>query len=521
MESPINYGITKTTAILRGSYSTFMIDNDLSQSDYNTYSLLSNFTAKQLKEIIDLLIKTELLEDEYVTKFQMPVLKLTEKGYLFLCGESEPNIKFVEKCLQHDLPQIADGDKDLFQQIRNLRNKIAKELEQPAYTICWGRTLFELSEKKPSTREDLNKIHGIGKTFIEKYGDRFLEIIKPYQSSLNKIDEPKGYVETKDSNSTKNSTADTVVATTIRDTPANKLFEAELIKLLTEKLTDRESKIIILRLGLGDGKARSLSDIGEIFNLSGERIRQIINKVHKKLGRQRTKINLPLDFDILEFRKDPKKYSSLYEILQNRLNFYTESTSKNESLLSSQTSEDKQTDFYLTSENEKQSGESPKVDIPIAPQISMDDIAHDDKIHIYCYSVITKNGNGAYIGGFGSILKYKDHIKAIYGGENKASLGRMDMLACIKALESIKLQNVEVTIHSTSTYLQTLFETWKSNSTMRPSYNQDLWPKFIDLLNTHDITLDKVPKPTNIKYINEARAFALKGVEQQDSNALT
>jgi RNA polymerase primary sigma factor len=48
-------------------------------------------------------------------------------------------------------------------------------------------------------------------------------------------------------------------------------------------LTDREKKILVLRFGLNDGCTRTLEEVGNIFRVTRERVRQIEAKALKKL----------------------------------------------------------------------------------------------------------------------------------------------------------------------------------------------------------------------------------------------
>jgi len=62
------------------------------------------------------------------------------------------------------------------------------------------------------------------------------------------------------------------------------------VKLLGEKLEEalktltlREEKVLRLRFGLGDGQPRTLEEVGQIFNITRERVRQIESKALRKL----------------------------------------------------------------------------------------------------------------------------------------------------------------------------------------------------------------------------------------------
>lgn len=57
----------------------------------------------------------------------------------------------------------------------------------------------------------------------------------------------------------------------------------EQLEEVMETLTEREQKVIRLRYGLGDGRPRTLEEVGKEFNVTRERIRQIEAKALRKL----------------------------------------------------------------------------------------------------------------------------------------------------------------------------------------------------------------------------------------------
>lgn len=127
----------------------------------------------------------ELLSSGYLqmSDSQYPVLQLTEKSKEVLFrGEKvflHAPIQIIttkEPVIYQQLPY----EKELFENLKKLRNKIAHEENVPAYLIFSDSSLIDLATYLPFTTEDLSKISGFGVYKIEKYGEAFLEQVQDY-----------------------------------------------------------------------------------------------------------------------------------------------------------------------------------------------------------------------------------------------------------------------------------------------------------------------------------------------------
>ena len=72
------------------------------------------------------------------------------------------------------------------------------------------------------------------------------------------------------------------------------LLHDQLMEVI-KSLTEREQKVILLRFGLEDGKPRTLEEVGKVFGITRERIRQIEAKALRKL-RNPSKVKRLKDF---------------------------------------------------------------------------------------------------------------------------------------------------------------------------------------------------------------------------------
>jgi ATP-dependent DNA helicase RecQ len=69
-------------------------------------------------------------------------------------------------------------DARLLERLRALRTSIAREEKVPAYVVFPDRTLLEIAVRRPKSTHALGDIRGVGPMKIDKYGERFLELVR-------------------------------------------------------------------------------------------------------------------------------------------------------------------------------------------------------------------------------------------------------------------------------------------------------------------------------------------------------
>jgi superfamily II DNA helicase RecQ len=81
--------------------------------------------------------------------------------------------------LPDDAPQLLyEAEMDLLARLFTLRRRLAAEENVPAYVVFQDRTLKEMEEKKPKDLTALSALKGVGRVRLEKYGEKFLAVIK-------------------------------------------------------------------------------------------------------------------------------------------------------------------------------------------------------------------------------------------------------------------------------------------------------------------------------------------------------
>jgi ribonuclease HI len=97
-------------------------------------------------------------------------------------------------------------------------------------------------------------------------------------------------------------------------------------------------------------------------------------------------------------------------------------------------------------------------------------------------------------GGYGVVLKYKEHRKELSEGFRRTTNNRMELLAVIAGLESLKQEGQEVIVYSDSKYVVDAVEkgwiwNWEKKN-FKDKKNPDLWKRFIKIFKKHKVKFE-------------------------------
>jgi ATP-dependent DNA helicase RecQ len=108
---------------------------------------------------------------------------LTPKGEEILFGREkvalrDDPIKPREPRVSRGAPALDAAEDGLLAALKRKRRDLARAENVPAFMIFPDRTLIDMAERRPSTLEDLRRVHGVGERKIARYGEAFLEALE-------------------------------------------------------------------------------------------------------------------------------------------------------------------------------------------------------------------------------------------------------------------------------------------------------------------------------------------------------
>jgi len=176
-----SFGVNHIVDVLTGSQT-----EKVTQFEHHKLSIWDigkELNKQQWRSVFRQLIARSFLGVDYE---RFGVLHLTEKCRPLLRGEETIELREdlrkntsrkkydKKKSVQHKL----DADEHaLWESLRERRSELAKEQDVPPYIIFHDATLMEMVMYRPTNRNQMQKISGVGERKLELYGDEFLSVL--------------------------------------------------------------------------------------------------------------------------------------------------------------------------------------------------------------------------------------------------------------------------------------------------------------------------------------------------------
>lgn len=194
------YGVKTLIDTLRGSKAQKIIRLGLDQQ--STYGIMKDTAETKLRAIMNFLVLNDYL---HITNDEYPIVQLGAKADEILLNKNFLEMKIIKekgkdnrqdheveagrsykgkfqrgRKKYKDSPLANDADEQLFDQLRQLRFKIAQEQGVPAFVVFSNATLTDMCVRLPRTEEAMLEVNGVGQTKLERYGAQFLRVISDF-----------------------------------------------------------------------------------------------------------------------------------------------------------------------------------------------------------------------------------------------------------------------------------------------------------------------------------------------------
>ncbi len=124
-------------------------------------------------------------------------------------------------------------------------------------------------------------------------------------------------------------------------------------------------------------------------------------------------------------------------------------------------------------------------------------------------------------GGYGAILKWGPVEKELSQGYRRTTNNRMELMAVIAALESLKRENLDIVVYSDSQYIvkaiqEGWLKNWIATDFKGGKKNKDLWLRFHELAKKHRIRFVWVRGHADNEYNNRCDILATTAADGKD-----
>lgn len=147
-------------------------------TDLSTFGIMKGVPRRYIRRLVSrLAVLGYIYDDGY--------LSVTPKANALLFGDEsvtirgskpEATTKAARARKRAEEPRYALSE-GMLEELKKLRLTIAREEKVPAFVIFSDATLVDMCQKHPYTTEELLSVSGVGQVKLERYGERFLQLL--------------------------------------------------------------------------------------------------------------------------------------------------------------------------------------------------------------------------------------------------------------------------------------------------------------------------------------------------------
>ena len=170
------FGVRHVCEVLRGAKTDAVLRHR--HDGLSTFGLLAAVDQRTAENLVHQLLDQELLAR---TAGDRPVVTLNERSWEVLRGTRE--VVLVEpragkaKASKADTDDWQGVDRDLFEQLRRWRRRIAEARGKPAWTILDDKALRTIARERPDSPAALLRCKGIGEKRLADFGAELLNLV--------------------------------------------------------------------------------------------------------------------------------------------------------------------------------------------------------------------------------------------------------------------------------------------------------------------------------------------------------
>lgn len=183
-----NENLATIVDILRGSQNANILEKSYQQ--LSTYGIGKEASWKDWQQYLIQMINQGLIEIAFHENSRLKLTSLSKKVLFEKEKVQLAHIITKEEKLPKAQPKTSKAT-SLFEHLRQLRLRLSKEANIPAYQIFSDATLKEIERERPMTDDDFSQINGVGKRKLETYGYEFIKAIIDFQKTKRTVAKSK------------------------------------------------------------------------------------------------------------------------------------------------------------------------------------------------------------------------------------------------------------------------------------------------------------------------------------------